>query len=109
MLAQWTINVARRAAQARLSHLLCEMALRFERIGAGDRRVFRFEVTQVQFGEILGLTSVHVNRTFRALREAGVITVRGRDIGITDWDQLVRLADFDPAYLQLNAVEAETA
>ncbi|MCF7702307.1 helix-turn-helix domain-containing protein [Loktanella sp. M215] len=47
----------------------------------------------------LGLTSVHVNRTLRKLREAGLVTMREGRVEIMDLDGLVKLAEFDPAYL----------
>ncbi len=49
----------------------------------------------------LGLTTVHVNRTLKALRAAGILTTDYRTIRVADWPGLVRAGDFDPAYLQL--------
>jgi CRP-like cAMP-binding protein len=101
ILAEWTINVGRRTAQARLAHLLCEFGLRMEQAGQGARESFTLEATQVQLGDALGLTSIHVSRTFKALRNEKVIAVDGRTIQILNWTELTRLGDFDPAYLQL--------
>jgi hypothetical protein len=35
------------------------------------------------------------------LRDDGVITSRNRSVDIADWEQLVKIAEFDPAYLYL--------
>ena len=46
-----------------------------------------------------GLTSVHVNRMLRALERDGAITRDRREIRISDWSAMRRIADFDAAYL----------
>ena len=46
--------------------------------------------------DALGLTTVHVNRTLRALREAELVSVRGRTLSLRDPDALAALAGFDP-------------
>ena len=47
----------------------------------------------------------HINRAVRDLRDGGLIRWVGSEIEILDWDGLVRLARFDPAYLRLERVE----
>ena len=78
-----------------------------ETAGQYDRHDFDLELTQAQFGDMLGLTSIHVNRTFKALREAKLIATSGRHISIQDWRQLARLGDFDPDYLQLESTKED--
>lgn len=97
ILSQWVVNIGRRDAAGRIAHLLCETATR-----RGVREIqalsFEFPLTQIQIADATGMTSVHVNRTLKALRS--VVTLAGRTAHVLDWPQLVRLADFDPAYLQ---------
>ena len=100
ILARWAANL-RRDAKARMAHLLCEVGMRMEHSGQGDRSEFLFELTQSQIGDALGLTPVHVNRTFKALRTIGVLETEGRIVRIPDWPRLAAIADFDPDYLQL--------
>ena len=107
VLSCWAVNLGRKAAPSRLAHLLCEVALRMETAGQYDRHDFDLELTQAQFGDMLGLTSIHVNRTFKALREAKLIATSGRHISIQDWRQLARLGDFDPDYLQLESTKED--
>ena len=52
--------------------------------------------TQEPIAGALGLTTVHVNRTLRALREADLLAMRGRMLRILDPGALAELAGFDP-------------
>jgi CRP-like cAMP-binding protein len=100
--SEWVVNVGRRDAIARLAHVFCEMAVRYERAGRGDRRSFLLPATQADLGDATGLTSVHINRTLRVLRTRSIVTVQGGKITIHDWDQLVSTGEFDVGYLLLD-------
>lgn len=109
VLAQWAVNVGRRDAKARMAHLLCEMGVRSESCGLGSRDEFILDASQAQIGDALGLTSVHVNRTLRALREAKLLSVDGRIVRIANWPSLAAMADFDPIYLQADQQQDKAA
>ena len=96
---EWVLNVGRRDARTRISHMLCEFVARMMAAGltTGDR--IRLPMTQDEIADATGLTPVHVNRTIQALRQEGVFGGNGRDLEITDWQRLQNVADFDPAYL----------
>ncbi len=98
---EWTLNVGRRDARTRAAHLLCEFALRLEAAGLGERDDYRLPMTQEQLADALGLTSVHTNRTLMGLGEDGLIERRQRAIQIVDWLGLMKVGDFDPAYLHM--------
>ena len=99
-LAAWLVNVGRRKSLPRTAHLFCELAVRHGRETGAPQLRFPFPARQNQLAEILALTPVHINRTLKALREEGLVSFADRDACIHDWDRLVRLADFDPSYLQ---------
>jgi len=99
---EWVANVGRRDARARTAHLLCELATRREAADLGGRESFELPMTQEQLGDALGLTSVHVNRTLRALEEEGLILRSKRAVTVADWPALERAGDFNPGYLHLN-------
>ncbi|MCC2978810.1 Crp/Fnr family transcriptional regulator [Sphingomonas sp. IC4-52] len=101
IVAQWLVNVGRRNARGRIAHLICELAVRYAQIGALTHGRFPFPITQEQLGDALGLTSVHVNRSIKTLREDGLITVTRGTATILDWAGLVSVAEFNPAYLHL--------
>jgi len=44
---------------------------------------------------------VHANRVIQDLRSRGAIEWRNKTLRILDWDALVSIADFSPAYLHL--------
>jgi CRP-like cAMP-binding protein len=106
ILSEWLINVGRRDARSRLAHLLCEMAIRLENAGLGNRREFRLQATQTQLGDALGLTPVHINRTVQTLRRMELATLRAHEVRILDWDRLAGLGDFDEDYLQMGVRDA---
>lgn len=98
---EWAANIGRRDAKARLAHLLCELAVRVEAIGAGSRYGYELPMTQEHLADCLGLTSVHVNRTLKALAQTGVLRRQARSVRVADWNQLTEIGDFNGAYLHL--------
>lgn len=109
IVAQWLVNLGRRDARARAAHLLCEMAVRFRFIGLLQHGMFPFSVTQEQLSEALGMTSVHVNRSLKVLREEGLIRLNRTHATILDWTGLQAAADFNPDYLHLAPPSADAA
>ncbi len=103
VMSEWMVSIARRPAEAKLAHLLCEMRHRHEQAGliAADGS-FTFPVTQLQIAEVLGLTPIHVNRMARLLRERGLAVLSRASVKIDDLEGLIRVAEFDPAYLHLD-------
>ncbi len=67
---EWTVSLGRRSAQSRMAHLFCETLERLKVVGLADDDSYDFPLTQQEFGECLGLTSVHVNRTLQSLAAA---------------------------------------
>lgn len=98
---EWTLSLGRRSAIARMAHLLCELNVRLALVGLAEGNSFDFPMTQVEFGECLGLTSVHVNRTLQELRRRELIELQNRRVTIFDLEALKALAEFDDAYLYL--------
>jgi CRP-like cAMP-binding protein len=98
---EWVLNIGRRDARTRISHLLCEFALRLEVAELGEQTIYELPITQEQLADAVALTSVHVNRTLMKLEQDGLITRTKRMISIVDWTALVKVADFEPRYLHL--------
>ena len=101
VLRAWIVNIARREAPERITHLICELHARLTNVGLADGNTFELPLTQEELGAALGLTNVHVNRTLRQLREDGVVVVRQQRTVITDMPALRSMAGFDPSYLHL--------
>lgn len=98
---EWIVNVGRRDSISRISHLLCELALRME--AAGLARDLRYEIpmTQEQIADCTGLTPVHVNRVLKELGRMGLIEREKRSVSILNWDRLQEIGDFNTRYLHL--------
>jgi CRP-like cAMP-binding protein len=99
ILREWLVTVGHRPADKRLAHFICEMLLRSKAVGLADDDGFDLPVTQEELGDTMGLSTVHVNRTFQELRRQGLITSKGRRISVDDVDRLFEFADFNPNYL----------
>jgi CRP-like cAMP-binding protein len=98
---EWTLNVGRRDGRARTAHLLCEIGLRLELAGLGERCSYELPMTQEQLADALGLTSVHTNRTLMMLGKSGIISRTHRSVEIKDWAKLTQVGDFNSSYLHL--------
>jgi CRP-like cAMP-binding protein len=96
------LSVGRRSASSRLAHLFCELAVRMETVGLAERDRYWFPLTQGDLADASGLTSVHVNRMLKKLRDEGLTTFRNGEVVIHDWEGLQRAAEFDPTYLHLD-------
>ena len=89
------------SAAVRIAHLLCELQMRFAVVGLTTPEGFPLDLTQADLGDMTGLTPVHVNRTLRKLREAGLAVVRDGFASIPDLRHLQEFAGFDPTYRYL--------
>lgn len=99
---EWVLSLGRRSALSRMAHLFCELQVRLGLVGLADESGYSLALTQVELAECLGLTSVHVNRTLRQLRERGLVEFRGGRVSIGNLAELRRVAEFDPAYLYMD-------
>src|SRR5512139_1109416 len=95
---EWLVNTGRRDSTSRVAHLLCETAARLGIDVSQQPMINPF--TQQQIADITGQTSVNVNRVFADLERQGLIKRRGREFEFTDWEELRRVAGFQPGYLK---------
>jgi CRP-like cAMP-binding protein len=98
---EWELSLGRRTALAKMAHLFCELYVRLDVVGLVDGFNYELPLTQTDLAECLGLTSVHINRTLKELREQNVVTFRDRVVEIHDWPGLQAVAEFNPSYLYL--------
>jgi CRP-like cAMP-binding protein len=99
ILGEHLIDAARRSAYERVSHLLLELFVRLNRVQLTHEMTFSIPLTQELIADALGLTTVHVNRTLRALREDKLIAMDGHAVTILDFEALSLLSDFENSYL----------
>lgn len=96
---EWIFRLGRLDASARVGHFLCEMEAKLNAVGRSDGLNFDLAMTQADLGEACGITSIHINRTLRELRDAGLVDVGRPTVHILDKPKLMKLSDFDPSYL----------
>lgn len=99
MVVEHLVGLGRRDADARMAHFLLELGARLALVGMGSKAGYACPLTQYHLADALGLTAIHVNRVLRQLREDGLVTFRAGHVTFDNYDRLVDLADFDPAYL----------
>ena len=100
---QWIACMGRRTALAHLAHLVCELYKRLEVVRLAADCTFELPLSQAVLADVLGLSTVHVNRLIAELRSGGVLTWAQGRVEILDWDKLAELAEFDPAFLRLRS------
>lgn len=103
-LAERNVCLGRRSAREHLAHLLCELQARLAAIGEADESGFALPLTQEQIADIMGLSSIHVSRTFMDLRSEGLIELQRRRLEIRNLRELRRVAGFRPDYLHLEGM-----
>lgn len=106
---EWIVSLGQRNATERIANFICELYLRLSRVGlAPDARCF-FPITQKDLADAAGLSTVHVNRVLRDLRERGLIEWRGRNLRIPRPEDLMEAALFNANFLRPNRVQGKRA
>lgn len=98
----WLFRLGRLDATGRVAHFLCETNARLFSAGLSDGRRFALALTQADLAEICGLTTVHVNRVIRQLREEKFCVFRSSLVEILDPVRFAARAQFDASYLYMD-------
>lgn len=99
LLAERIVSLGRRNARERTAHVLCEFATRLKMLGMIAGNSMRIPLTQADFADILGMSLIHVSRTFRSLVQSELISYRAGQVEIHDFARLKQVAGFDEEYL----------
>jgi CRP-like cAMP-binding protein len=100
---EWIFRLGRLDAVARVGHFFCEIEAKLRAVGLSDGSEFIFPLTQADLGEACGMTSVHINRMLRELRESKLMQVQNGRVTIFNLAVLRKLSEFDPSYLFIEA------
>lgn len=98
---EWLMRNSTMPAHASVAHFFCEIFTRAQAAGLTDRNSCELPITQELLSDAVGMTSVHVNRTLRLLREGGAMEWRDGRLIVPDFARLAEIADFNPTYLHL--------
>lgn len=93
-LHSWVVSLGRGSAEERAALLLLDFRGRLilSRSIPDEALAYDLPMTQEQLGDHLGITTVHVNRVLKSLREAGLVTIRNYRVQILDLAGLAALA-----------------
>lgn len=102
LLTERLITLARRSARQKMAHFLYEMFLRLRQTNPDISNQFRLPLSQEQLADVLGLSPVHVSRTFTALSDDGLVFRDRHHLTIPDLQALSDEGEFDNCYLNDN-------
>lgn len=95
----WIVNLGRHTAIVRMAHLLSEVQHRLKAIGRTRNGSFELPITQLELGDCLGLSTVHVNRVLKELRDEGLIHTERSAFRLLHKAGVIERGQFDPGYL----------
>lgn len=101
--AEWLINLGRKTALEKLSHLFCELFTRLRSVSLTTANQCAMPLTQVDMADIAGLTPVHVNRTLQEMRQFGLIDLKAKWLIIPNLAALREAGLFYDQYLKTHA------
>ena len=91
-------SIGRRPARERIAHLLLELDYRVRtREDVPEGTPIIIPLTQEHIADTLGLTSIHVSRTLRTLREDSLLEFRSGRLQIKDRPTLMAMTGFQEA------------
>ncbi|RUR29151.1 Crp/Fnr family transcriptional regulator [Vreelandella nanhaiensis] len=96
------ITLARRSARQKTAHFLYEMHARLSQTNSHLDGKFKLPLSQEQLADILGLSPVHVSRTFSLLSEEGLVYRDRHNVTIPNLEALAAAGEFDECYLNDN-------
>ena len=94
-LVERLLRISHGNATQRLCYLLAEIHHRLGANGLAHSTRFEFPVSQALVADMLALSSVHVCRTLKQLRESGFVTLRSGCVEIHDVEALYELGEFE--------------
>ena len=92
-------SIGRRSAQERVAGLLLELFLRIRARQPEQGTDVPCPITQGLMADALGLTKIHVNRTLKKLRDAGLLLLTRRRLQVPDPERLAKAAGLSSAVL----------
>ena len=107
MLRERIVALGRRSARGRVAYMLCEFVWRQRSIGMELDHEVRLPFTQTDLADMLGLTSVHMNRVLQGFRRDKLITLQHQRLTLHDLEGLQAISGVTKNYLQLNSTPLE--
>ncbi len=89
-----------------MAHVLCELLTRLRAVDLAEDYSCDLPITQSEFADAIGVTTVHVNRVLQQMRAEGLVELKGDRLNVPDWERLKQVGEFDPTYLHLESTQA---
>lgn len=103
LLAERVVSLGRRDATQRLAHVLCEIVARLDLANEpASKEVLSVPLIQEDFADILGISVIHVVRTFKRLNQLKAVEYRSRKLILKDVKKLREIAGFDESYMHFS-------
>lgn len=93
LLSQIT-RIGRQKAYERVAHLLLEFHSRLKRTGLAEANSFQLPLTQEALADGLGLSAVHVNRTFKLLKRKNYVRIDRTLVTLLEPEVLAEISGF---------------
>jgi CRP-like cAMP-binding protein len=93
-LANQVVRLGRQSAYERMAHLLLGFHDRLDAVGLAQGGAFAMPFTQEVLSDVLGLSTVHTNRTLQQLRREHLIESHGMTMRLMDIKLLAEIADY---------------
>lgn len=108
ILLERLVNLGRRSAREKLAHFLVELSYRLLRTNAFVENHLSLPLSQSVLADALGLSAVHVSRTFQEFRQEGLLDTGNSHLELLDIKGLESVAGFDDFYLESPIIEAQS-
>ncbi len=92
-------NIGGREALERTVHLFFELSIRANSGARAEIDRFECPLRQSDLGEAVGVSTVHMNRILKDLRERGLLSFRNGTVEFLNRNKLLALVEFDSSYL----------
>jgi len=95
MIVEHLVSIGRRSAIERTAHFFLELFDRLKLVGLTSQGEFDCPLNQYALADALGLSTIHVNRILRKLRERKLMTFQEHRVALHDRATLKALAGYE--------------
>lgn len=99
IMSEHNVSLGARTADQRILHFLLEVWCRLMLVGEATADGFIMRMTQQQIADVLGLSLVHTNKMMKSLARRNLMQIEQRFVTIPELKDAIRMADFDPTFL----------
>jgi CRP-like cAMP-binding protein len=100
ILNNWTVNLGRRPAFARIAHLLLELTRRLQIRGLAAGPIVPFPLKQQDIADCTGLTASYVNQILQDMRRRNLVHIGDGTLELRNGAELAAAAGFRSEYIQ---------